>query len=83
MRRFHVFAKKNSGDIARDRIKTVVLSDRLSCTPEVTERIKKDIKTVLSKYLELDNTEVKIHLDITTEVGQGIDNVKTIQIKGL
>lgn len=83
MRRFRVFFNKSSGVIARDRLKTVVLSDRLNCSPEITMQIKRDIKHVLSKYLELENADIKIHLDITTDVGQGVRNAKTIQIKGL
>lgn len=80
---FRVFSKKNSGSIARERLKGVVLSDRLGCTSEMTDKIKKDIEQVLSKYLELDNVKVKIHLDISREAGQGVKHVKTIQIKGL
>ena len=83
MKRFRVFLNKNSGSVARERLKTVVLSDRLGCTPEMTMQIKRDIKRVLAKYLELDKVDVKVRLDITTEVGQGVKNVKTIQIKGL
>ena len=83
MKRFRVFFNKNSGNVARERLKTVVLSDRLNCTPEVTRQIKRDIRRVLAKYLEMDKVDVKVRLDITTEVGQGVKNVKTIQIKGL
>lgn len=83
MKRFQIFSKKNSGNIARERLKGVVLADRLSCSPETTDRIKKDIAQVLSKYMELDNTKIKIQLDISREAGRGEKHVKTIQIKGL
>ena len=84
MKMFQVFSKKNSGNIARERLKGVVLADRLSCSPETTtDRIKKDIAQVLSKYMELDNTKIKIQLDISREAGRGEKHVKTIQIKGL
>lgn len=83
MKSIQVFLKKNSGSIARERLKGVVLADRLSCNPETTDRIKRDITQVLSKYVELDQTNIKIQLDISREAGQGEEYVKTIQIKGL
>ena len=83
MRDFRVFFKKNSGSISRERLKGVILADRLCCSPETTDRIKKDISQVLSKYIELDHMKVKIRLDISRESGRGVKHVKTIQIKGL
>ena len=83
MKKIRGFSNKNSGSIARERLKIVVLSDRLNCTSEITRRIKRDITRVLEKYLELDKANIKVQLDITSEVGQGVKNVKTIQIKGL
>ena len=83
MKVFQVFSKKNSGNIARERLKGVVLADRLCCSPETTDRIKKDITQVLSKYMELEHTKIKIQLDISREAGRGEKHVKTIQIKGL
>ena len=37
------FRRKNSGDVARDRLKLVLVSDRANCSPEVMEKIKNDI----------------------------------------
>ncbi|MDY4516468.1 MAG: cell division topological specificity factor MinE [Hominisplanchenecus sp.] len=84
MKVFQVFSKKNSGIIARERMKNIILADRLCCTPETTDRIKTDIRQVLAKYMELNNTKIKIQLDISKEAEQGVKKyVKTIQIKGL
>ena len=48
------FKKKSSSDIAKDRLKLVLVSDRASCSPEVMQRIRSDIIEVLSKYAEID-----------------------------
>ena len=32
-----LFKKKNSGDIAKDRLKLLLVSDRANCSPEVME----------------------------------------------
>ena len=78
------FFYKNSSGIARDRLKVVLLSDRMNCSPEKIRMIKRDIVRVLGKYLEIDgNINVEVRLDITGKIEQGVKNVKTIQIKGL
>lgn len=34
------FRKKSSGDVAKDRLKLLLISDRANCSPEVMELIK-------------------------------------------
>ncbi len=48
------FRKKSSGDVAKDRLKLLLISDRANCSPEVMELIKNDIIKVISKYMEID-----------------------------
>ncbi len=48
------FKKKQSGSVAKDRLKLVLVSDRAGCSPEVMEKIKNDIIAVISKYIEID-----------------------------
>ena len=56
------FRKKSSGNVAKDRLKLVLVSDRAGCSPEIMEQIKNDIITVISKYVEidLDGLDIKI-----------------------
>lgn len=79
-RRLH---KKNSGGIARDRLKVVLLSDHMNCTPEVIDLMRQDMLRVLRKHLEIDAAEVNIQIEISKRTKQGVKDVKTIQIKGL
>ena len=37
------FKKKNSGNVAKDRLKLLLISDRADCSPDVMENIKNDI----------------------------------------
>ena len=48
---FDLFKKKNSGDVAKDRLKLLLVSDRANCSPDVMEMIKNDIINVISKYM--------------------------------
>lgn len=62
---FDVFKKKNSGDIAKDRLKLLLVSDRANCSPEIMELIKNDIIQVIKKYMEVDTEGLDIQITQT------------------
>ena len=43
------FKKKNSGNVAKDRLKLLLISDRADCSPDVKENIKNEIIQVITK----------------------------------
>ena len=51
MRLFSLFHKKSSRQVAKDRLKILLISDRVNCSPEMMELIKNDIAHVISKYM--------------------------------
>ena len=55
-----LFKKKGSGDVAKDRLKLLLVSDRANCSPEVMEMIKNDIIKVISKYMVIDAEGLQI-----------------------
>ena len=57
------FKKKNSGDVAKDRLKLLLISDRADCSPEIMEKIKNDIIQVISKYMEIDEAGMEVMFD--------------------
>ena len=59
------FKKKSSGEVAKDRLKFVLVSDRANCSPEVMEKIKNDIINVISKYMEIDAEGLDIQITQT------------------
>ena len=56
----HFFRRKSSCQIAKDRLKILLISDRVNCSPEVMELIKTDIAKVLSKYMKIDSDNIEI-----------------------
>ncbi len=60
-----LFKKKNSGDVAKDRLKLLLVSDRANCAPEVMEMIKNDIINVISKYMIIDTDALDIQITQT------------------
>ncbi|MDD6340334.1 MAG: cell division topological specificity factor MinE [Butyrivibrio sp.] len=66
---FDLFKKKNSGDVAKDRLKLLLVSDRANCSPDVMEMIKNDIINVISKYMEIDVSGLDIQITQTESEG--------------
>lgn len=64
------FRKKSSGDVAKDRLKLLLISDRANCSPEMMELIKNDIIKVISKYMEIDCDGLDIQITQTESEGE-------------
>ena len=62
MRLLDFFKKKGSSDVAKDRLKLLLVSDRANCSPEVMEMIKNDIIAVISKYMIIDSEGLDIQI---------------------
>lgn len=58
----HFFRKKSSCQIAKDRLKILLISDRVNCSPEVMGLIKADIAKVISKYMKIDTGNMDIQI---------------------
>lgn len=71
------FRKKNSGNVAKDRLKLLLVSDRASCSPEIMEKIKNDIINVISKYMDIDCEGLDIQIT-QTENGDGNGSSPTL-----
>ena len=66
---FDIFKKKPSGDVAKDRLKLLLVSDRANCNPETMELIKNDIINVIKKYMEIDCDGLDIQITQTESEG--------------
>lgn len=70
-----------SRQIACDRAKITVASDRLCCSGDELEQMKQEIADILEKYMILNENVSEIYLNIAYEISRGKQDVKTIQIK--
>lgn len=62
----YFFRRKSSCQIAKDRLKILLISDRANCSPEMLELIKTDIAKVISKYMKIDTANMEIQISKTT-----------------
>lgn len=65
----HWFRKKSSKEVAKDRLKILLISDRVNCSPEMMEMIKADIAKVISKYMKIDAGNMEIQISKTSTKG--------------
>ncbi len=70
-----------SGRIARARTASLISADRLSCSPEQLGQLRKEVLDVLSKYMDVEDREFKIRMELIHRPRQGVQDVKTVQIK--
>ena len=77
--------KPPSKDIARDRLKLVIVHDRADCSTELLETIKNEIVQVLLKYMDIDQEDLDIQIAKTEAEENGAVPVlyANIPIKGL
>ena len=67
------FNRKSSSEVAKDRLKLLLVSDRVNCSPEVMEMIKNDIIEVISKYMDIDVQGLDIQITETeSETSNGV-----------
>lgn len=59
----YFFRKKSSCQVAKDRLKILLISDRVNCSPETMELIKADITKVISKYMKIDTENMNIQIN--------------------
>ncbi len=55
-----LFTRKNSGDIARQRLKLLLIADRAGCSPELLEMIRNDFLRSISRYLEIEAGDITV-----------------------
>ena len=66
--------RKSSRQIAKDRLKILLISDRVNCSQEMMEMIKNDIAKVISKYMKIDAESMEIQITQTSGKSHGIKN---------
>jgi cell division topological specificity factor MinE len=52
----------NSGRYAKERLKNILMADRIGCTPDVITHIKDDISKIVSNYVDIDTGNLTVQL---------------------
>ena len=70
-------SSENSSDIAKNRLKVAITSDRAVCSPELMEQMKNDIIQVISKYVDIDTDGLDIKVT-KTQLDESSDTVNAL-----
>ncbi|MCL1936610.1 MAG: cell division topological specificity factor MinE [Defluviitaleaceae bacterium] len=54
--------KKSSKSVAKDRLKLVLVSDRINCNDQMFINLKNDVLKTISNYLEIDENAFEIEI---------------------
>lgn len=60
MKKLRFFKRKTSGNVARERLKQLLLNDRMNVSADLAEKIHRDLIRSVSKYLEIDEKKVSV-----------------------
>ena len=52
----------SSVSIAKERLRNLLVSDRIQCTPDAVERLTTDIYHTVSKYMEIEKEDLDINI---------------------
>lgn len=55
--------EESSKDVARNRLRVVLMQDRTNLTPELMEKMRKELIELLSKYVEMDKEALELNLE--------------------
>lgn len=59
--------KPASKNVAKERLKLILIHDRADFSPELLESIREDIMQVISKYVEIDREDMEIKMTSSDE----------------
>ena len=57
-----LFNGKKSCGIAKDRLKQLVLTDRMGCSPEILDMMQRDMVTSMSRYMNIDKDSIEFSI---------------------
>ena len=76
-----LFGKEGgSKNIAKERLRLVLVHDRASISPQMLESLKTDLISVISSYLIIDEANLEVNLDSS---GDTVALVANIPVKGM
>lgn len=51
-----------SVEIAKERVRSLVVADRMKCTPDIVEKMSNDVYIAISKYIDIKPEQLDIEI---------------------
>ncbi|NLM96310.1 MAG: cell division topological specificity factor MinE [Halanaerobiaceae bacterium] len=65
LRNFFKSSSENSKNIAKERLQFILIHDRIKLSPGEMESLKNELLEVLTKYVEVDDSQIKMEVSRT------------------
>ena len=78
-----VFGKDNisSKNVAKERLRLVLVHDRADMSPQLIEDLKEDLIKVISNYMEIDENALEVNLDSSNNTVALVANIPVLRMK--
>ncbi len=73
---------QTSKNIAKERLRLVLVHDRTNMSPEMLEALKVDLIAVISKYMDIDEPSMRVDLDSSDNSIALVASIPVKQVKG-
>ena len=73
--------KKNSKDIAKERLQLVLIHDLASLSPGMVDDLRKDLIEVISKYMDFDEEGLDVQVESRDEIAMLEVNIPIAKVK--
>jgi cell division topological specificity factor len=74
-RMFRGFFAEESASVAKNRLKLVLVHDRVKLSPQHMELLKQDLISAISKYIEIDTSQLEVSLTRSNQKTSLIVNI--------
>lgn len=70
LQRLFGFEEKDSKTTAKKRLQLVLIHDRTDITPELMNALRRDLVEVITRYMDVDESNIELEMDRDDEMGQ-------------
>ena len=70
-----------SRDVARERLRLVLVHDRAMVSPALLEVLKGEMVEVISRYLEIDEEGMEVHLSSTDQMAALVASIPVVRVR--
>lgn len=71
----------SSRNIARERLRLVLVHDRVSISPQLLQALKEDLIRVISDYMEIDESALEVSLNSNENTVALMANIPILRMK--
>lgn len=70
-----------SKKLAKERLRLVLIHDRMDITPQIFDDLRRDLVKVISRYMEIDEAGTEMHLDSHNGLVALVASIPIIRVK--